>query len=120
MNEAPASDRRIHERFDVELPVRVRPSGDQAAGEVDAQSVNISEGGVLLAGSDFPTGSMVRLEIELAEMGWHSVDAEVIRRERHAAGGEALAANFASAATEGGREAIQEFFRARLSGARGV
>ena len=34
---------------------------------------------VLLAGADFPSAAQVRIEIELAEIGWHSLDAEVVR-----------------------------------------
>lgn len=118
MTDPTGKDRRVHERLDVELPVRVRGAGEDAG--VDAQSVNISEGGVLLAGSDFPSGSIVRLDIELAEMGWHAVDAEVVRRDASADGAEALAANFATAATEGGRDAIRAFFATRLSAAGGA
>jgi c-di-GMP-binding flagellar brake protein YcgR len=120
VSDATASDRRIHERIDLELPVRVSGAGSPDSGEVEAQSVNISEGGVLLAGSDFPTGSVVRLEIELAEMGWHALDAEVVRRGDAPGGGKALAASFASAATEGGRDAIRAFFASRLSAAEGA
>lgn len=118
MSDPSASDRRRHERHPVDLPVRVR--GDQGDGaETEARSVNISEGGVLLAGDHFPSGSVVRLEIELAEMGWHAIDAEVVRRDAAADGAQALAASFASVATAGGREAIRAFFAARLSGAGG-
>lgn len=112
MSEPSASDRRVHERHDLALPVRVSAADGDA--EVEAQSVNISEGGVLIAGTDFPDGALVRLEIELAEMGWHALDARVVRRDPAPGGGEALAASFASAATEGGREAIRFFFAARL------
>jgi hypothetical protein len=102
-------DRRAHRREDVRLPARVRSGGTV----VEAHSVNLSEGGVLLAGADFPSASQVRIEIELAELGWQALDARVVRRFE----GEppALAASFASAATEGGREAIRAFFRAHLS-----
>lgn len=104
----PHDDRREFQREDVELPARVLV-GDDA---VEAQSVNLSEGGILLAGTDFPSATQVRIEIELAEIGWHSLDADVVRLE----GGGALAARFAEVATEGGREAIRAFFAARLAG----
>lgn len=103
----PHDDRRAFRRADVALPARVVVGGDT----VTAQSVNLSEGGILLAGTDFPSASQVRIEIELAEIGWHSLDADVVR---HDAGG-ALAARFAEVATEGGREAIRAFFAARLA-----
>lgn len=106
----PADDRRIFQRRDVALPVRVL-AGDR---EVVAESVNISEGGVLVAGADFPPAEVVRIEIELAELGWHALDAEVVRREARGDGDEALAARFASVATEGGRDAIQAFFASRI------
>jgi hypothetical protein len=104
---APHDDRRAFQREDVALSARVLADGEA----VDAQTVNISESGILLAGTDFPSATQVRIEIELAEMGWHSLDAEVVRNE----GGSALAARFAEVATEGGREAIRAFFAARLS-----
>ncbi len=84
---------------------------------VGAQSLNLSEGGVLLAGSDFPSAGQVRIEIELAEMGWHALDAEVVRLDEGSGG--TLAARFAEAATEGGRDAIRAFFDSRLQGATG-
>jgi len=101
-------DRRVHRREDVELAARI-VSGDET---IDAQSVNLSEGGILLAGADFPSANTVRIEIELAEMGWHSLDAEVVRRGDGPTG--TLAARFAEAATEGGRDAIRAFFSSRL------
>ncbi len=102
-------DRRAHPRADVALAARV-VSGDAV---VDARSVNLSEGGVLLAGADFPSAAQVRIEIELAEMGWHALDAEVVRSDARPDG--TLAARFAEAATEGGREAIRAFFASRLT-----
>lgn len=102
-------DRRAHRREDVHLPARVRFGSTV----VDAEAVNLSEGGVLLEGADFPSASQVRIEIELAELGWQALDARVVRRQE----GEppALAASFAAAATEGGRQAIRAFFRKHLS-----
>ena len=103
-------ERRAHPREEVELAARVSAGGEG----VPARTVNVSEGGVLLAGADFPSSAQVRIEIELAEMGWHSLDAEVVRREP-TADGTALAARFAEVATEGGREGIRAFFAARLA-----
>ena len=108
----PHDDRREFRREDVELSARVLADGET----VEAQSINLSEGGVLLAGSDFPSATQVRIEIELAEIGWHSLDAEVVRMD----GGGALAARFAEVATEGGREAIRAFFAARLGSVDGA
>lgn len=104
-------DRRAHPRRDVELPVRVTADDDV----VEGTSVNLSEGGVLMAGDDFPSSSQVRVEIELAELGWHAIDAEVVRRGVDEDGRESLAVRFAEVATQGGRDAIREFFRARLA-----
>jgi hypothetical protein len=56
----------------------------------------------------------VRVEIELAEMGWHALDAEVVRHDDRDSG--AMAARFAEAAAGGGREAIKAFFDTRLAG----
>ena len=102
-------DRRAHRRSDVHLPARVR-IGDTV---VEAEAVNLSEGGVLLAGADFPSAAQVKIEIELAELGWHALDAQVVRVT--AGESPALAAAFASAATAGGREAIRAFFQAHLT-----
>lgn len=102
----PEDDRREFQREEVELSARVLAGGEV----VEAQSINLSEGGILLAGTDFPSATQVRIEIELAEIGWHSLDAEVVRAES----GGALAARFAEVATEGGRDAIRAFFAARL------
>ena len=104
----PHDDRRAFQREDVALPARVLIGEDR----VNARSVNLSEGGILLAGTDFPSASQVRIEIELAEIGWHSLDADVVRLDE----GGTLAARFAEVATEGGREAIRAFFASRLAG----
>jgi hypothetical protein len=116
-------ERRAHQRTDVRLAAKVRFGGTV----VDAQAINlseggvlleadeidVSEGGVLLAGADFPSAAQVRIEIDLAELGWHALDAQVVRVTAGAS--PSLAAAFASAATEGGREAIRSFFLAHLS-----
>lgn len=104
------SDRRRSPRMSVALPARVVGADSTHA----AETVDISEDGVLLSGADFPPGSQIRLEVELAEAGWHSLDAEVVRREEAANGDDRLAARFARIATEGGRGAIQAFFEARM------
>ncbi|WP_217912803.1 PilZ domain-containing protein [Miltoncostaea marina] len=114
MADSTHDDRRLHRREDVALKARVLTDGGEVA---EAQSVNLSEGGVLLAGMDFPSASQVRIEIELAELGWHALDAEVVRRDP---GSGALAARFAEVATEGGREAIRAFFAERLGGRGGA
>jgi len=105
-----APDRRRSPRMTVALPARV--VGDGWSREV--ATVDLSEDGVLLSGDDFPSATRVRLEIELAELGWRSLVADVVRHEERSAGGEQLAASFARAATEGGRSAIRAFFANRL------
>lgn len=111
MTHAPSGgERRRHPRMRLDVPVRV--AGDGAG--VRADIIDLSEGGFLVTGSDLPTGSRVRLEIELAELGWHVLDAEVVRREEAGMGEERIAARFARVATEGGRDAIRAFFEARL------
>lgn len=107
---APQDERRAHPRAATELAARVISNGTV----VEAQSVNLSESGVLLAGTDFPSSRQVKIEIELAEMGWHALDAEVVRHDDRDSG--AMAARFAEAATGGGREAIKAFFANRLAG----
>lgn len=106
----PEPDRRRDPRLTVALPARVVGDGWTRP----ARTVDLSEGGVLLSGNDFPSASRVRLEIELAEAGWRTLDAEVVRREETSSGDERLAARFARAATEGGRSAIRAFFETRL------
>lgn len=103
-------DRRRSPRLSVALPARIVADGATVA----VETVDISEDGVLLSGADFPPGEHVRLEIELAEAGWRSLDAEVVRREEAENGDDRLAARFARIATEGGRSAIQAFFETRL------
>lgn len=112
MSVSDEDDRREFPRLDAELAARVSANGHTVA----ADTVNISEGGILLAGSDFPSAARVRVEIELAELGWHAMDAEILRHE-DTRDGERMAARFARAATEGGREAIRAFFVKRLGGA---
>lgn len=110
--DATGADRREHPRLEAELPARVSADGRT----VDADTVNISEGGILLAGAAFPSAARVRVEIELAELGWHTLDAEVVRREvGDVDAGEQIAARFARVATEGGREAIRAFFASRMA-----
>jgi len=67
-----------------------------------------------MAGDDFPSAQQVRVEIELAELGWHQLDADVVRRGTGPDGRESLAVRFAEAAAAGGRDAIREFFATRL------
>ena len=105
------AERRQHPRIEARLPARITADGRT----VDVGTLNLSEGGILLQGADLPSAARVRVEIELAELGWQALDAEVVRREQGRDGaGEELAARFARAATEGGREAIRAFFDARL------
>jgi hypothetical protein len=107
-NTTPHDERRAFQREDVALSARVVSDGES----VEAQSINLSESGILLAGTDFPSATQVRIEIELAEIGWHSLEAEVVRADD----GRTMAARFAEVATEGGREAIRAFFASRLAG----
>lgn len=111
MSESPSGEeRRAHPRVYAMLAARISGGGRT----VEAESVNISEGGALVSGSDFPSGERVLIEIELAELGWHAIDADVVRREAGQGGDERLAARFAEIATEGGRDAIRAFFGAHL------
>jgi len=103
-------ERRRHPRMQVRLPVRVQRLGET----IEADIVDISEGGALIAAEDLPSGARVKLEIELAELGWHTLDAEVVRCDETELGQERVAARFARVATEGGRDAIRAFFEARI------
>lgn len=111
MNDAPEfSDRRSHPRMQIALQARVVTEDGATVADV----VDISEGGALVAGNDLPSGARVQIEIELAELGWHVLDADVVRREESGQGEDMLAARFARIATEGGRDAIRAFFEARM------
>lgn len=105
-----APDRRRTPRMTVALPARVVGEGWSR----EVSTVDLSEDGVLVSGEDFPSATRVRLEIELAELGWRSLVADVVRHEEPGGGDERLAACFARAATEGGRSAIRAFFANRL------
>ena len=100
-------------------PVEVHLQGAQSriqameTGTVRAV-VDLSEGGVLVAGRDFPSADQLRIEIELAELGRHEIEAEVVRRDGATDGADSLAVRFAEVASHGGREAIREFLRSRL------
>lgn len=53
---------------------------------------------------------MVRVEIDLAELGWHALRAEVVRvQDDGPTTAPRLAARFAESATTGGRTAIRRF-----------
>jgi hypothetical protein len=78
--------------------------------------VDISAGGVLLTGEGLPAVETLLLEMELAGIGRHTVEATVVRRTGTPDGGEHLAARFAAAATDGGRAAIHAFLEHRMGG----
>ncbi len=106
---APQPDRRAAPRVDVELPARLHVGDDV----IDAQTIDMSHDAVLIGGEDFPSASEVYIEIELAEMGWQRLAADVVRTHQDG-GGVQLAAIFADAATTGGRDAISAFLRRHL------
>lgn len=98
-----SEDRREHPRLNVDLPARIRKDGDEL---VTGRAVDLSEGGIRIAGAEFPTDSQVTVEIELEELGWQRLTAEVVRGEP---GEGEMAARFAAAATSGGRQALKDF-----------
>ena len=106
----PQDDRRATERVDIELPARLHVGDDV----IDAQTIDISHDAVLIGGDDFPSGSEVYIEIELAELGWQRLAADVVRRQDGGDGNVQLAAIFADAATMGGRDAISAFLKRHL------
>jgi hypothetical protein len=103
-------DRRATPRVDVQLPARLHV-GDEV---IDAETIDISHDAVLIGGDDFPSGTEVHIEIELAELGWQRLAADVVRQGSQG-DSDHLAATFADAAAGGGRSAIQEFLRRYLS-----
>lgn len=101
-------DRRAHPRLSVDLPARVRGSDEPS---VEARAVDLSEGGIRIEGADFPPQAQVTVEIELAELGWQEIPAEVVRAEP---GEGEMAARFAAAATAGGRKALRDFIERHI------
>jgi hypothetical protein len=96
-------DRRAHPRQQVRVPARVRVQDV----EVEAETVDLSEGGVLLSAEDLPTADEVWIDLELADMGWSSFRGAVVRREQ-ANGVTRTAFQLAEQALEG-REALRTF-----------
>lgn len=107
----PENERRAAPRHDVSLPARLRVGDDV----IDAQTIDLSHDAVLIGGEDFPSAGEVYIEIELAELGWQRLPADVVRR---AEGDDNLhlAATFADAAASGGREAIRAFLAQHMGG----
>jgi hypothetical protein len=107
--ERPA-ERRASPRVDARLPARLHVGDDV----IDAQTIDISRDAVLIGGEDLPPASRVHIEIDLAELGWHRLAADVVRRQEVGPDGARMAATFAGAASSGGRDAIAEFVRRHL------
>ena len=110
-DDPPQDERRATPRVDVQLPARLHVGDDV----IDAQTIDISHDAVLIGGDDFPSASAVHIEIELAELGWQRLAADVVRRNENADGGVHMAATFADAATAGGRDAINAFLKRHLN-----
>jgi len=101
-------ERRAFPRFAASMRARV---SDQDGVTADAEVINISEGGVLINGEQLPRDGRVRIEIELDELGWQVIDAEVVRAAPSADGPGQLAARFAGVAASGERGAIRAFLQ---------
>ncbi len=106
----PQDERRANPRVDVQLPARLHVGDDV----IDAQTIDISHDAVLIGGDDFPSANEVYIEIELAELGWQRLAADVVRRNDVGDDGVQMAATFAGAATSGGRDAISAFLKRHL------
>ena len=112
MSDDPHQDeRRASPRLDVQLPARLQVGDDV----IDAQTIDISHDAVLIGGEDFPSAREVFIEIELAELGWQRLAADVVRRQDDEDEGVRMAATFADAATAGGRDAISAFLKRHLN-----
>lgn len=112
MSDTPAQDdRRAEPRVDVQLPARLHVGDDV----IDAMTIDISRDAVLIGGDDFPSAGEVFIEIELAELGWQRLAADVVRSQTDGNDGMRMAATFADAATSGGRDAISAFLRRHLN-----
>lgn len=95
-------------RIEVRLPARLR-SGQSV---VEVETINMSVDGVLVQGEELAGTDAVDLEIDLPEVGWRRLAAEVVRTSQD---GEQLAARFADAASSGDREAIGAFLAQYLT-----
>lgn len=94
-------------RVDIKLPARLR-SEDAI---VDVETVNLSVDGLLVRGDNLDADTDYDIEIDLHDMGWQRLSAEVVRASDD---GDHLAARFADAASSGSREAIQAFLNRYL------
>lgn len=97
-------ERRAHPRVPVELPVRIRSE----EGEAEGTTIDLSEGGVgLQADPALIASRRLKIEIQLAELGWRELESELVRTGPDGR----LAARFAAVATAGDREAVRSFLR---------
>ncbi|MDH3225649.1 MAG: PilZ domain-containing protein [Thermoleophilia bacterium] len=103
-----SSDRRAFPRFAASMRARV---SDEDGVTADGEVINISEGGVLINGAQLPLDGRVRIELELDELGWQEINAEVVRAVPSADGPGQLAARFAGVAASGERDAIRAFLQ---------
>jgi hypothetical protein len=101
-------DRRAFPRFVASMRARV---SDEDGVTSNAEVINISEGGVLINGEQLPLNGRVRIELELDELGWQVIDAEIVRTVAGADGPGQLAARFAGVAASGKRDAIRAFLQ---------
>lgn len=99
---------RVAPRLSVKLPARLH-NGESV---VDVETVNMSETGLLVSGEGVAAGDRIDVEIDLPEVGWRRLAAEVVRTDPSAT---QLAARFADAASSGDREAIGAFLTKYLS-----
>ncbi len=94
-------------RVDIRLPARLHT--DHSV--VDVETVNLSTDGLLIRGDNLHADSAQHIEIDLHDMGWQRLPAQVVRTSQD---GDHLAAKFADAASSGSRDAIQAFLKRYL------
>lgn len=94
-------------RVDIRLPARLHT--DHSV--VDVETVNLSVDGLLIRGGRLGADQPCDVEIDLHDMGWQRLPAQVVRTTSD---GDQLAARFADAASSGKREAIQAFLQRYL------
>lgn len=102
MSEPEYDTPRSSPRVEINLPARLH-SEDQV---VDVETVNMSADGLLVKGDNLDEEAEYEIEINLPDVGWQRLEAEVVRSYQD--GGQ-LAARFAGAATSGRREVIRAF-----------
>ena len=84
----PATDRRVHERIDLKIPLRVTTYGTLAQTSHEAICSDLSEGGVAFdSAAELPVGEIVELEFQTKGESPHRCHIRLTYRMRRRYGG---------------------------------